>query len=230
MLTLVLTRHGLTPRSVPEQHLGQRLDIGLAEAGRAEASALAARLAGVRFERVISSPLMRAMETARLLASGREIEPDPRLLEMAYGAWEGLTYQQIDARDGAARRLWEADPAGLACPGGESGGDVALRIRAFLEATIEAAGSPADTADHLVLAVAHSTTNRILLCVALGVAVRDYRRRFVQDPANLTVLRFARPRGSGAQALVVNDVSHLGASAAVPWAYPADLTARPPHA
>ncbi|MGZ6261024.1 MAG: hypothetical protein ACXWN5_09275, partial [Candidatus Limnocylindrales bacterium] len=67
------------------------------------------------------------------------------------------------------------------------------------------------------------------------VSSQEARRRFEQSspstqPANLTVLRFARPRGSGAQALVVNDVSHLGASAAVPWAYPADLTARPPHA
>ena len=44
MLTLVLTRHGLTPRSDPEQHLGQRIDVELSPAGQAQAMALAVRL------------------------------------------------------------------------------------------------------------------------------------------------------------------------------------------
>ncbi len=217
MLTLVLTRHGLTARSYPEQHLGQHLDIELSEEGRAEAARLRERLVGVIFERVVSSPSRRALETARIVAPDREIETDERLLEMDYGTWEGLTYEQVLARDGDARRLWEADPAGLACPGGETGNQVAARVRAFLEATIEAAGEPSDRTDHRVLAVAHSTTDRILLCVALGVAVRDFRRRFVQHPVNLTVLRFAGPYGSGAQALVVNDVGHLRGLAGTTW-------------
>ena len=46
MLTLVLTRHGLTPRSEPEQHLGQKIDIELSDEGRAQAEALARRLTG----------------------------------------------------------------------------------------------------------------------------------------------------------------------------------------
>ena len=50
MLTLVLTRHGLTDRSDPEQHLGQKVDISINEAGRTQAQALAHRLSAVRFE------------------------------------------------------------------------------------------------------------------------------------------------------------------------------------
>jgi broad specificity phosphatase PhoE len=221
VLTLVFTRHGLTERSQPEQHLGQRLDIGLNAEGQAQAARLAERLADVPFERVVSSPLLRALETARIVAPGRQVEADPRLLELDYGSWEGLTYEQIAARDGPARGLWELDPAGLACPGGESGNDVATRVRSFLETLIEAAADPDVPADLRVLVVGHSSTNRILLCVALGVSVRDFRRRFVQDPANLTVLRFAGPPGSGAQALLVNDTSHLEGTAAQPWAYAA---------
>jgi broad specificity phosphatase PhoE len=215
VLTVVLTRHGGTTRSKPEQHLGQHLDVLLSDEGRAQAAALGRRLAGVRFERVVASPLRRAVETARLIVPGREPETDARLLEMDYGAWEGLTYEQVTARDGPARLLWEADPASLACPGGESGNDVATRVRSFLEAAID--GAEADMADHKILVVGHSTTDRILLCVALGVPVRDFRRRFVQDPANLTVIRFAGPRGSGAQALVVNDVGHLRGLAGATW-------------
>lgn len=225
MLTVVLTRHGGTTRSSPEQHLGQHLDVPLSDEGRAQAAALGRRLAGVGFDRVVASPLRRAVETARLIVPGREPETDPRLLEMDYGAWEGLTYEQVAARDGAARLLWEADPASLACPGGESGNDVAARVRSFLQSAIEqvegaeppaAATAPADT-DHRILVVGHSTTDRILLCVALGVPVRDYRRRFIQQPANLTVLRFIGPRGSGAQALVVNDVGHLRGLEGATW-------------
>jgi len=219
VLTVVLTRHGGTTRSKPEQHLGQHLDVPLSDEGRAQAAALGRRLAGVGFERVVASPLRRAVETARLIVRGREPETDPRLLEMDYGAWEGLTYEQVAARDGPARLLWEADPASLACPGGESGIDVAARVRSFLEGAIDdAATEPAEPeTDHRILVVGHSTTDRILLCVALGVPLRDFRRRFVQDPANLTVIRFAGPWGTGAQALVVNDVGHLRGLAGATW-------------
>jgi len=247
MLTLVLTRHGLTDRSVPEQHLGQHLDISINDAGRRQASALARRLGGVTFDRAITSPLFRARETAEIIAAsaggaegpgGPTLEADPRLREMDYGAWEGRTYAEIETADGAYRREWEASPDQLSCPGGESGLDVADRVRSFLgdlldehrawraRASFRAATSHRDAADgrpdRPVLAVGHGTTNRILLCVALGVPVADYRRRFVQGQANLTVLRWA-PDAAPDQALLLlmNDVSHLAGSRGAgpsPWA------------
>lgn len=203
---MVLTRHGATPRTNPEQHLGQGIDIGLSDAGREAARALARRLDGMAFDGIVSSPLRRARETAEILAPGRPIEPDARLLEMDYGAWEGLTYAEIEGRDPELRARWVDDPAKVACPGGESGEDVARRVRAFLE---ERRGS-AD-AQETVVVVAHATLNRILLCVALGVPLHDYRRRFRQDPANLTVLRFGTEMSDAGALLVVgNDTSHLG--------------------
>ena len=69
-----------------------------------------------------------------------------------------------------------------------------------------------------MLAVAHSTLNRILLCVAMEVPVREYRRRFTQGQANLTVLRWpsgARP--GEARILTVNDASHVAAPGQPPW-------------
>jgi probable phosphoglycerate mutase len=217
MLTLVLTRHGLTHRSEPEQHLGQGIDIGLSTAGRAQAEALARRIAGERFDRIISSPLKRARETAEEVAAGRPVEIDARLAEMDYGAWEGLTYEQIDALDATVRRRWEATPGSLACPGGESGDDVAARARSFLADLLEwtaASGS----ADPVVLVVAHSTLNRILLCVALEMPVDGYRRRFAQSQANLTVLRYGPGATPGsARLLVLNDTSHLAAAGQAPW-------------
>ena len=217
MLTLVLTRHGLTDRSDPEQHLGQGIDIGLSVAGRAQAAALAGRIADQHFDRIVSSHLLRARETAATVALGRPVEPDPRLAEMDYGAWEGRTYEQIDAVDAAGRAAWAADPGALACPGGESGADVAARARSFLVDLLGwAARLPGE--DPVVLAVAHSTLNRVLLCVAVGIPVREYRRRFTQSQANLTVLRW--PTGSSpekARILTVNDVSHVAPPGRAPW-------------
>lgn len=223
MLTLVLTRHGLTARSQPEQHLGQRIDDGLSEEGRVQAMALGRRLSGVAFERIVVSPLARARETAALIQAAvsnhPEVTVDGRLSEMDYGDWEGLTYEQIEERDGARRDRWEADPETYACPAGESGDDVAQRARAVLLDLIAwhdaLRGTPHERP---VLAVAHSTFNRVLVCVATGIPVSEYRRRFSQDQANLTVLRFEHGVGpADARILLLNDTAHLRAPGTVPW-------------
>ncbi len=99
MLTLVLTRHGLTDRSDPEQHLGQGIDIGLSVAGRAQAVALGGRIGAERFDRVVCSPLLRARQTAAAIAGDRPVELDDRLAEMDYGDWEGLTYHARSIAD-----------------------------------------------------------------------------------------------------------------------------------
>lgn len=215
MLTILLTRHGLTERSEPEQHLGQRIDAPLSEAGRVAARALAVRLEDVPVERVISSPLERAFETARIARPGSAVETDPRLMEMDYGEWEGLTDAEIEARYGERRRAFELDPAMVSCPGGESGRDVARRVASLFDELLGWAGDGPD--DHRVLLVAHSTLNRVLLCVALDVPVKDYRRRFYQSWANLTVLRLGGRYGPGAQLLLGNDVTHIRGTRGITW-------------
>jgi broad specificity phosphatase PhoE len=224
MLTLVLTRHGLTTRSQPEQHLGQRIDVELSDEGRSQARALAARLAGIRFARVVTSPLLRARQTADVLLAAQrraiDLDVDERLAEMDYGEWEGLTYEQIYDRDGDRRRAWEADPAGMACPGGESANDVAARARGFLEDLlaehVRAGGGAVETPP--VLAVAHSSLNRILVCVALDIPVREFRLRLQQGQVNLTTLRFEHGVGpSDARLVLLNDLAHVRPADATPW-------------
>jgi len=225
VLTLVLTRHGLTPRSSPEQHLGQRIDIELSDAGRAQAAALARRVGPIAFERVIASPLVRAQETARIVAAGLDapvaVETDKRLAEMDYGAWEGLTYAQIDERDADRRRAWEVDPAMIRCPDGESANDVAARARSFLVDLLAAhadAHEPSDPDAPPVLAVAHSSFNRILVCVALDLPIREFRLRFQQGQVNLTALRFEHGVGpTDARLLLLNDLEHVRRADAPPW-------------
>ena len=242
MLTLLLTRHGEAAQG--DVMLGGQLDVPLMPQGREEAAALARRLNGVRIDRIVSSPMLRALETAQIIATGRPVEVDARLRELDYGRWEGLTYAEIDAHDPELRMRWEHDPAGTHSPGGESGEDVAARALNFLVDLIEAeeagsasgkrndrhspdpGGSRANLSEaqaeaegeRRVLVVAHGTYNRILLCVALGIPVRDYRRRFIQDRTNLTVLRYERgDTPDGAQLVLANDVAHLRAPGEAPW-------------
>ena len=207
MLTLVLTRHGLTDRSTPEQHLGQRIDVSINDAGRRQAEALARRLAPVTFDRVITSPLFRARETASILVRnvGHRGGPAP-----ARDGLRRLGRADVRADRRVGRRAsgaeWEAAPDTLACPGGESGNDVAERVRvvpqrpprrapgwhakASFRAATSGWGSATPRIERPMLVVAHSTTNRILICVALAIEIREFRRRIDQDQANLTVLRW----------------------------------------
>ena len=244
MLTLILTRHGQA--AAGDVMLGGQLDMSLTPNGRQEAEALARRLAGVRIDRIISSPMLRAIETAQMIATGRPVELDERLRELDYGRWESLTYAEIEARDPALRARWEHDPAGTHSPGGECGDDVAARAVSFLVDLMEAElPGPCTTNDskighhspdpggargpvsesqaeaegeRRVLVVAHGTYNRILMCVALGLPVRDYRRRFLQDRTNLTVLRYERDdTPDGAQLILANDVGHLRSPGEAPW-------------
>jgi broad specificity phosphatase PhoE len=242
VLDLLLTRHGMTEAGDGVM-LGGQLDLPLSADGRREAEALARRLEGVRIDRIVSSPMIRALETAQTVAKGRPVGVDERLRELDYGRWEGLTYDEIEARDPDLRLRWEADPATTHSPGGESGNDVARRARSFLVELLDAErqsmpagraparssdaggsrhvppeGSEESAGEQRVFLVAHGTLNRILMCVALGVPVQDYRRRFVMDRAGLSLLRYEPGDGpDGAQLILANDVEHLRKPGQAPW-------------
>ena len=93
---LVLARHGETTWSRAGRHTG-RTDIPLTEVGRQQARQLGAALAGRTFSRVVSSPLVRASETARLAGFGTGLEFDDDLQEWDYGVFEGRTRLEIAA-------------------------------------------------------------------------------------------------------------------------------------
>lgn len=216
MLTVLLTRHGHTDRSEPEQYLGQKIDVGLSERGRHDAELLAERLAGVHLDRLISSTLRRAVETAELLArdSGVKVETDRRLIELDYGAWEGHTLEEIDRIFPRERDLYESNPAIHEVGGGESGLEVAARLGRLVE---ELLGWWSDEAgDRTCLLVGHSSVNRVLLALLLSVPMADYRRRFKQDWANLTALRW-ESQESGPLLLLANDQAHSKGLRGTTW-------------
>lgn len=101
---LVLARHGETEWSKSGQHTG-RTDIPLTELGREQARRLGATLDGRTFSAVVSSPLVRALETCRLAGFGDAVVVDPELQEWDYGVYEGRRRVDI-ARDEPGWTVW----------------------------------------------------------------------------------------------------------------------------
>jgi probable phosphoglycerate mutase len=117
---IYLARHGETAWSVSGQHTGLT-DIPLTERGERNASRLGARLKGLRFARVFTSPLQRARRTCELAGFGSVATVDPDLVEWNYGEYEGLTTPEIRQR----RPDWRIFRDG--CPGGETVSQVGAR-------------------------------------------------------------------------------------------------------
>jgi broad specificity phosphatase PhoE len=143
---IVLARHGETEWSRDGRHTG-RTDIPLTEAGRAQAVELAGVLGAWSFERVLASPLGRALETCRLAGLGDRAETTEDLMEWDYGEYEGITTPQIRERR-PDWRLWRDG-----CPGGETAADVGRRVDLVLASLGELDGDAAIFAHGHVLRV-----------------------------------------------------------------------------
>src|SRR5271157_5849048 len=133
MALFYFLRHGEAEWNA-EGRLCGSTDVPLSDVGRRQAQLLARRLQPIVFETLYSSPLGRALETARLIgeAIGRKPVVDQRLVELNYGAWEGKTFEEITRATPAIYRAWDADPANMAPPGGESGVQLIERVTPFL--------------------------------------------------------------------------------------------------
>jgi probable phosphoglycerate mutase len=123
-----LIRHGETDWSLSGRHTG-RTDIPLTARGEQQARELGARLAGIDFAHVFTSPLERARRTCEAAGFGSALRIEPDLVEWHYGDYEGVTTAEIVS----GRPGWNVFLHG--CPGGESPDDVgrrADRVRARL--------------------------------------------------------------------------------------------------
>lgn len=157
MTTLALLRHGETPWSRDKRVQG-RTDIGLTEAG---AAALATRVlpAACQGMRVATSPLARCTQTAaRLRLPAPRVEP--RLIEMAWGHWEGRRLADLRTELGSAMAENEARGWDFMAPGGESPRSVWRRVRPWL-AELAARREP-------TLAITHRGVIRVIFAQATG--------------------------------------------------------------
>jgi probable phosphoglycerate mutase len=140
---LILIRHGVTGWNREGRFQGQQ-DPPLADDGRLEAALLAARVATdpeLRPAQIVTSPLQRAMDTARAMAAADgdiPLAPDPRLMEIGQGEWEGRTHAELAVGDAARYRAWRARAGEEQPPGAEPLDTAYARVAAVL-ADLEAA-------------------------------------------------------------------------------------------
>ena len=169
---LVLVRHGDTEWSQNGRHTSHT-DLPLLESGVERARRLRPLLAEFSFARVLCSPLRRARSTAEAAGYGDRLEITPDLTEWDYGDYEGLTSPQIHEQN-PGWRLWTDG-----CPGGESPGDVTVRVDRLIAGAVSSDGD--------VLLFAHGHILRSVGARWGGFAV-SAGERLLLNPATLSVL------------------------------------------
>lgn len=199
-MRLLLVRHGLTDWNAAGRFQGQA-DIPLNEEGRKQAQALGCRLAGEKLDIIYTSDLQRALQTAQTIsaACSCSVRPDSRLREIAFGDWEGCTYEDICRRWPQASSAWEADPTRVAPPGGENLRQLAERVWSALDELLN------NHKGKTVLLTAHGGALQVLLCLALDLPAERYWQ-FHLSPASLTDLSFYP---AGVILNLLNDTCHL---------------------
>lgn len=163
-LRLLAVRHGATEWSQARRFAGSR-DIPLTAHGRLQAEAVAQALAGSAATAVYTSPLERARTSAELIAKPHRVEPviDVDFREMTFGAWEGLTRDELVTRFPAEARVWASTPHVLTPPEGEPLTAVDARARAAVAALVE------QHRGETVILVTHAIVLRLIVLAALGL-------------------------------------------------------------
>jgi probable phosphoglycerate mutase len=148
---------------------GRAPGVPLNEDGRREAEQVARRLDPHPLDWIVASPLQRTVETAEIIARrrGLDVEQDERFAEWAFGPWEGMRIEDIQARFPEQWRTWREDPMALRLPGAETLEQVADRMEAaFLEWL--------DRGRHGAI-VSHQDPLAALLCRLIGMPLANMR-------------------------------------------------------
>jgi broad specificity phosphatase PhoE len=151
---IVLIRHGETEGESSVRFHGSS-DVPLAEHGRAQMRATAARLPLDHYDVVVSSPLRRAWESASIVARGAPVRIETAFREIDFGRWEGLTAEEIRARDPILYEDWRSRAPGFEFPGGERRADFRARVAEGI-ARLQASGA------RTAIAVAHKGVMRAI--------------------------------------------------------------------
>jgi len=163
MTELIVARHGETAWNRAERFRG-RSDVDLDETGLQQAELLADYLSGRKIDAVYSSPLQRAVKTARAIASRQNLQVivSEGLNDFKFGEWEGVPVADVARKYPAAFEQWQTRPDLAKIPGGESLGDVRRRAVALVnEATARDSGT--------VVFVTHRVVGKLLTLALLGL-------------------------------------------------------------
>jgi probable phosphoglycerate mutase len=195
--SVYLVRHG-THDLVAKTLCGRIEGVGLGEAGRTEARAVAKRLSGASLKAVYSSPLERTQETAAIIGEACDLPviPEDALIEIDFGGWSGRAFAELD--EDPMWRRWNGDRGRACTPAGDSMAQVQLRLAAWLQSIGER------HAGESVVAVSHADVIKSGVAHVLGLPLHFYDR-FDISPGSITTLRVA---SEGMKVTALNEVPH----------------------
>jgi alpha-ribazole phosphatase len=200
VIRVYLVRHGQTLWNAEGRYQG-KMDSALSPLGRSQAARLARALAGAPFAAIYSSPLVRAWDTALVIAAPHRLPvvPVEELHEIFLGAWEGLTEGEITRRFGDVIARRRRDPERVVPDGGESLAQVQARATRAIE------GILARHDDATIAVVAHGAVNKMILLSALDAPHSAYWR-IRQDNAGINIVDFI---GVHTVVRAMNETAHL---------------------
>jgi probable phosphoglycerate mutase len=200
-IKIYFLRHGETTASQTGGYCGS-IDPELTPTGRLMAEDFAKAYAALPLAAIFSSPLQRAVATAKPLGekTGLQIQLHNGLKEMAFGQWEGKNPEEVDREFHDDYIRWLTDPGWNAPTGGQNGVEVARNSSLVLEKiknTYDAGN---------VLIVSHKATIRIMLCSLLGIDIGRFRDRISMPVGSVSIVEMAE---HGPLLHLLGDRSHL---------------------
>jgi broad specificity phosphatase PhoE len=200
MTKFILVRHGQTEWNRVERFRG-RINLILDATGLRQALAAALRIKDWPVSAVYSSPLRRALETAKIIANQLDlnVESLAGLIDLDFGEWQGLNANEAAKRDADLYRLWIERPDLVRFPGGEELADVRERVMAVVEDI--AVKNP----DQVVVLVSHNVVCRVLLCSLLGLD----NSHFWQLGQDVCAINAFEIRDGIPTVTLINDTCHL---------------------
>jgi broad specificity phosphatase PhoE len=196
----ILIRHGQTEWNRVERFRG-RADLPLNETGLTQAQKIAPRLARENIIAIYASPLQRALQTAKPLADAfkLEIQQHPGLLDLDFGALEGMTGEEAKQAFPEIIAAWRATPGKVKFPKGGSLKAVNARVENLFADLL------AKHAGETVALVTHRVVCHAILCKALGLK-SDALWHIRQDNAGISIFE---KRDEGFVVTLMNETSHL---------------------
>ena len=185
---VLLVRHGLTA-GTGHVLTGRTPGIPLDDRGREQATTLAARLAEVRLDAIVTSPLERCRQTAEAIAAAHGGEPlpvkeDEQFAEVNYGDWTGQPLKRL-----AKEPLWrvvQAHPSAVRFPGEDAESLLEVQHRA-VQAVREWNARLGKDAVYLICS--HGDVIKSVIADSLGLHL-DLSQRIQVDPCSLSVIRY----------------------------------------
>lgn len=163
-----------------------RLEVPLNHKGILQAKRIAKIISRLKIDAVYTSPLKRALQTAKIVARGIKVPLtiDPQLTEVNFGRWEGRHFERL-VHDKAYHRYMKS-PLTTKVPGGETMSDVQKRGLAALRLASR------DYPQGRLLLVTHGDVIRAILCHYLRLPLAQFRRLWI-DNGSLTALEVSSP-------------------------------------